>query len=159
MLERLFPRVIDNTYRGHPAGYWLLAPSVVFKLVIGFNSAVMPGRIASTADAIPLASYPASAAEAVTSLFALGGLDLAVLALFGALALIRYRAMIPLAYLLLLLDQAGTRLLLMIHPIVRSTAASAGPPINLILTAALVAGLLLSLVGRRDSSRSAPVSA
>jgi hypothetical protein len=159
MLERLFPRAIDNTYRGHPVGYWLLVPSVAFKLVIGVNSAVMPAAIASTADAIPLATYPASAADAVTSLFALGGLDLLILALFGAIALVRYRAMIPLAYLLLLLDQLGTRVLLTLHPIARSTTTSAGPPINLILTAALALGLLLSLIGRRWTSRSAPALA
>lgn len=150
MLNRIFPRQFDNHYRGHWLAIWLLAPIVALRLVIGTNSILNTRFVATSADGIPLSSFDAAGAQAVISLFALLGLFQLLLALQGVVVLIRYRAMIPLFYLLLLIHQLGGRALALAHPIAQSGASSAqiGSAIVLALLAITLAGFVLSLLGR-----------
>jgi hypothetical protein len=74
-----------------------------------------------------------------------------VLGLLGLIALVRYRAMLPLMYLFLLIEQLGRKALSVIHldsPIV-SAALSPANLINWGFLAAIVIGLVLSIQTRR----------
>jgi hypothetical protein len=145
MLNRIFPEKFDNAYRGHWLGLWLFVAIVAVRLAIGVNSILNTRLVATGPDAIPLASYDAGAQQAVLSLFALLGLSLVLFGLPGAVALIRYRTMIPFLYLLLLIQQLGGRVLSLMHPIATSGASGAGSAIMLVLLAATVFGFFLSL--------------
>jgi len=69
----------------------------------------------------------------------------------GVMALIRYRAMIPFIYLLLLALQLGSKALLLLHPAIRSIGhnTAAGSAVILGLIAMLLTGFVLSLLGER----------
>jgi DMSO reductase anchor subunit len=150
MLGLLFPRVIDNRFRGQWPGYGLLAPVLFLKLGIALGSILTPGN-ANKADAIDASSYSAAALrDAMTSTALLGLLHLCI-GLFGVLAMIRYRAMIPLIYLWLLIEFLGRRVVLDLYPIARTGGLSAGSIIDMILLAMLVLGLALSVWRRRDA--------
>ena len=148
MFDRLFPKQLDNSFRGYRLAIWLFVPIILLKTVIGVNSIVMTRQVASSADGIPLDSYGAAAAQAVIALFALLGLWQLILALIAFAALLRYRAMIPFLYLVLLIQMLGNRALNFLHPIAK--AASSGPApgsyLSLGLLAATVLGLLLSVL-------------
>ena len=155
MLARIFPRQADNaSYRGHWLAIWVLAPIVLLRFLMGFNSVFYTRLIATSADGIPLDSYDAAAAQVVIALFALLGLYLLLFALLGLVVLIRYRAMIPLMYLLLLLQQLGSRALAFAHPIGGATSPAASAIVIGIL-ALTVIGLVLSL----QSKAAAPARA
>src|SRR5689334_21985929 len=98
MLERIFPRQFDNNYRGLWLAVWLLVPLMLVKAVQGANSMIMTRMVLSGADGIPVDQYAADAAGAVVALFALLGMYVMVVPVLGVIALIRYRAMIPLIY-------------------------------------------------------------
>jgi hypothetical protein len=161
MLSRLFPKQIDNTYRGYQLAIWLYVPIVIVKLLMGLNVSGMNPWIANryiaeNADSIPLASYGAEAASTVMFLFASWGLALFVLSLLGVVVLIRYRAMIPLMFLLLSIEQIGRKGISLVNPVVRAVETggiSPGVLINWGLTAVLVIGLVLSLAGPRKAHR------
>lgn len=150
MLDRLLPRQADNAYRGHRLALWLLGALVVFKCGIGFGT-LFNGRAAAIgADGIPLDSFGAAGAQAFVALFAAWGLAQVVLNLIAALALVRYRALVPLMFALLLLEHLGRRLVFRILPLPRSGT----PPgfwINLALVALMIVGLALSLWNRSDA--------
>jgi hypothetical protein len=148
MLNRIFPAEFDHCYRGNKIAYWLLIPILLMKTVIGINSIVIGRTVAQSADGIPLDTFTAHGAEAVVSLFALWGLSQLMLCGVGILAVIRYRSMVPLIYLLLLVEAVGRRWILFVKPIVK-TGTTAGAPINLILIALMILGLVLSLRGER----------
>ncbi|HEY5008676.1 MAG TPA: hypothetical protein VII42_11770, partial [Caulobacteraceae bacterium] len=86
----------------------------------------------------------------VVSLFALLGLFQLLLGLQGAVVLVRYRAMIPLMYLLLLAQQLGSRAVALARPMAESGASGAhlGSAIVLAVLAMTVVGLVLSLLGK-----------
>lgn len=159
MLTRLFPRQIDNDYRGRKLAIWLLAPLALVKLlqgasVAGLNPWSTSRRILETADGVPVGTFPAEAASHLVFLFAAWGLGIFILGLLGVVVLLRYRAMIPLMYLLLLIEQLGRKALSTIHlgsPFM-SLEANAANLINWGFLAVIVIGFLASLSGRRSRS-------
>jgi hypothetical protein len=149
MLDRIFPRQFDNVYRGHRLAIWLFVPVVLVKAAQGANSVINPHLVMTTADGIPVDSFNAAGAEAAVALFALLGLYLLILPLVSAVAVIRYRTMIPFMYLMLLIVQVGSFVLRFAHPIVRSTAYNAMPIglyINLGFLALMLVGFVLSIL-------------
>jgi hypothetical protein len=158
MLSRLFPKQFDNAYRGHVLALWLFAPLVVIKLLMGFNvSGMNPWidnrYIATSVDGIPLESYSPDAASTFMFMFASWGLILFVLGLLGLVALVRYRAMVPLLYVLLAVEQFGRFYLTKLHPIARAVKSEAISPSALFnwgLMAALALGLILAFLPRRN---------
>lgn len=156
MLSRVFPKTIDNTYRGLWPGLVLFGLLLFVKAAMGTNSIINTANIASGADGIPLDQYGVGGAQAVLALFALIGFATLILVLLCVIALVRYRAMIPLMFLVLLIEHAGRRALIMANPIER---ADGGAPIafyiNLGLTIALVLGFLFSIIGKKYAAPAA----
>lgn len=151
MFGRIFPRQFDNVYRGHWLGLVIFAIVVLLRGVQGFNCMVMPHTVITGADAIPIDTFGAAAAQTTVGLFAMLGIMLAVLSLIGLVALVRYRSMIPFLFLTFLVVQIAGRILLLVYPLTREVNASngyAGHPIgwwfNLGLLAITAIGLLLS---------------
>ena len=150
MLGLLFPRVIDNRFRGQWLGYWFMAPLMVVKTGIGVVSILNPGH-ANQADAIDLSSYSAAALrDAMTSTALLGLLHLAI-AVFCVLAWVRYQAMVPLIYLWLLAEFLARRGVLEAYPMARTPGPATGSMVNLVLLSMMVLGFALSLWPRRDA--------
>ncbi|MFN2385050.1 MAG: hypothetical protein ABR576_01970 [Thermoanaerobaculia bacterium] len=100
--------------------------------------------VASSADGIPMDTYPPAAAGTIVSLFALLGLSRLMISLLGLLVLVRYRSMIPLMFALLLLEHLSARLVRLFIPIVRTGTPPAGV-INLALLGLMIVGFALSL--------------
>ncbi len=157
MLGRLFPRQIDNTYQGHVLAIWLFVPVVLLKTLMGFNVAGLNPWVGSrfilqTADGVPVDTFPPEAASISVFLFASWGLALLVLALLAILSLVRYRAMLPLMFLALSVEQIGRKVLSTVHlpPAPEQDGVSASALINGGLTAALAVGLILSLLKVRS---------
>lgn len=161
MLSRLLPRQLDNTYQGYTLALWLLVPIVVVKFLMGVNVAglnpwVSNRDVLRTVDGIPLDTFGADATSTVVFLFASWGLALLLLSVLGIAALLRYRAMIPLMYLMLAIEQIGRTELSRLNSIARAVGpggVSPGTLINWGLAAALVIGLVLSLAAPRKGAR------
>jgi hypothetical protein len=154
MLSLLFPRQIDNTFRGWRLGLWLFVPVLIVRLGIAFQSAFNARDTAMHADGIPLGQLGAMGGDEAVALFALLGLGGLILALLGVLVLLRYRAMIPLMYLLFLLSQFGTKLLNSYHPTISGGARMAGSGISMAsivvytLLGMMIVGFAASLIPR-----------
>jgi len=68
----------------------------------------------------------------------------------GILVLIRYRALVPLLYVVFILEHLCRKLALLLLPIER-VGGSGGANVNLVILAILIVGLCLSLWRRSDS--------
>jgi hypothetical protein len=149
MLHQLLPPRIDNAYRGHTLALWLFGLLVLMKGGIALGT-IFNGRSAAiSADGIPLDTFTPAGEQAFVSLLAAWGLSQFVLNLIGLLVLVRYRAMIPFMFALLLLEHLGRRLVFWILPIVR-TEMSPGFFVNLLFVAVMIVGLVLSLWRQDD---------
>lgn len=152
MLSRIFPRQFDNTYRGYRVAIWLFVPIVLVNLIIGANT-MLNTRELLQAEGIPLASYDDAPVRVILKGFKSWGLGHVLLYSLGLLALLRYRAMVPLMYLVFTLENLGRKVVQSSNPfqvMTKSGELSIGAMINLTLLATLVVGFALSLGGRRD---------
>ncbi len=144
MFSQFLPERIDNAYRGHRLALWLFGAVVFMKTSIGLGT-IFNGRTAAiSADAIPLDTFPPAAAQAFLSVFAIWGFAQVMLGLLCMLALVRYRALVPFLFALLLLEHLGRKLILFVMPIAK-TGTPPGLFINLALVAVMIVGLVLSL--------------
>lgn len=153
----LFPKTIDNVYRGHWLALVLFAPVLLFKSIIGFNVAglnptITTARILISADGVPLDSYPADAVAEIVYASASWGFVMVLLALVAVLALLRWRALSPFVILLFTAEQGfrQTRAVLerMAEPAAEA-ARSLGFYINWGFTIALVLALALAVIPRK----------
>ena len=158
MLQRIFPNQFDNRFDGHRLALWLLGGLVALKLVMSMNSILNTASVAAGADGFPLASYGVAAARAVLMLFALMSLGQLMLAVLGLVALIRYRAMVPLVYAVLLLEHVARRLIVQAYDVDRSSSAPVGFNINIALLGLLTAGFALALWPRTRRSSAATLA-
>jgi len=149
MLNLLFPAQIDNRFRGQIAGIWVFGVLVALKLAIGFNSIFMGRQVAQGADGIPLDKFTPEAANEIVSIFALLGLLHVTMALLCVIALVRYRAMIPLLLALLLIERFARYAIVHFLPGVPPVQSAPGSIMGLILPALMIGGLLLSLWTRK----------
>lgn len=159
MWNRLFPKQIDNAYRGHPLAIWILGLVLAGRIAMGLNGTFNTRFVAMSADGIPLDSYAAGAAATTIALFALLALTNLVAGFLGIAVLIRWRAMIPFLYLLMLFQSVANRIILYVHPIARSGAQ--GEQIGTLFVLGLMAltaiGFALSLLdSRRETEANAP---
>jgi hypothetical protein len=154
MLNRVFPQRFDNDYRAHKLALWLFIPIALMKVGISVSSIFDTYNVVRSADGIPIDTFTSGGAEAVVSVTTLLGLSQFLLASLGVLALVRYRAMIPLMYVLLLVEYLAKKWILLVKPIVR-TGTSPSTYVNLVLIVLLVAGLVLSLRTRSSDGTTA----
>lgn len=148
MIDQILPSSIDNTYRGHKLAFLPFGLLVLLKLTVGLNSIFRGYLVMTTADGIPLDTFPAAATQSLISLWALLGLSHVVMALLCLLVAIRYRSMIPFMFALLLVQQLAGRLIAHYLPLV-TTGKPPGFIVNLTLLGLMVVGLGLSLWKRR----------
>ena len=154
MLNQLLPRQLDNRYQGHRLGLWLLGLVVFVNLGISASSMFNGRQLASSAG-IRLEALPATGAAAVVSLFGLLGLWRLVFCVLCIVVLARYRAMVPIIFALLLLEQLGRRAILgeqlgrwaVVYgmPVLRSEAA-ADSFVSLALLSMITVGLATSVL-------------
>jgi len=126
MLNRLLPSVADFTYRGSRVSLWLLGVVLFMKLAIALGAIVNGHYAASVADGIPIDSYTPEATQAFLSLFASLGLSQFMLGLLGVVLLFRYRPLVPLFLLVLLIEYLARKGINTYTPIARSGNAPGG---------------------------------
>ena len=152
MLSRIFPKQIDNDYRGYQLAVWLLALLLLMKIFAvvsasGLNPFWTSRDFLQGVEKVPLDNFGRSAADAAILLFAWWGFTALILTVLGLIAVVRYRAMIPLIYLLTVLNHIGQQMLTDSSPVVGMLGAHASRP--LIAIAVLLIGFAMSLTTPR----------
>ncbi len=144
MLKRLLPSVADFTYTGSRVSLWLLGLVLFMKLGIALGAIFNGHYAASVADGIPIDSYTPEATQAFLSLFASLGLSQFMLGLLGALLLFRYRPLVPLFLLVLLIEYLARKGISAYLPIARSGNAPGGA-INWAIFGVMLLAFVLSM--------------
>lgn len=107
MLNKILPPIIDNNYKGNKIVLWffylITTVTVVRSCIHIFKD---DGRAQSIAT-IPLDTYTQGGAEAVIFLFAYWGLSQLIMGIFYVIVALKYKSLIPLMYLTLIIEWAG----------------------------------------------------
>jgi len=154
MLERVFPTAADFTYRGSRIALWLLGVVLFVKLAIALGAIFNGHYAAAVADGIPIDTFSPQGAQAFISLFASLGLSQFMLGAFGVVLLLRYRALVPMFLLLLIVEHVARKGVAAYLPIERSGPAPGGM-INWAIFGVMVLAFILSI---REGKRARPPS-
>lgn len=149
MLERILPPQASNEYRGYKFAIWLLIAIVLLRLAMSYAALIDTRAMLQDADSIPLDRFDAGAAATVLYITKLLGLDHLLLNVVAIAVVIRWRALIPFVYLLLTVEQIARKAINMANPVPRTDAAILPVDPNLVIIAALLVGLALSLATPR----------
>jgi len=104
---RLLPDSFDNQQRGHPAALWLFYLATIVTVGRSLAHIFLADGGAQSIATVPLEQFTPEGAASVVSMFAFWGLSQLLLAFIMVLVALRYRSMIPLMYLLILLEYGG----------------------------------------------------
>ena len=153
MSARIFPVTIDNTYRGHRLGLWLLAAVVAVKVVQILSVMIDGPGIVQSADGIPLDTFPAAAAQTVVAAFIGMGISRLLLCAICAIALRRYRSVVPFLFALLAVHDVVRELAL--HAV--RTGTPVGPFVNIALIVVTIIGIGFAVPRRGTRAHEQPV--
>ena len=149
MLGRLFPKAFDNAYRGHWLALVILGLLLFLRLAQTGAGLVDPVLISRGADGILFDTFNAPAQAAFAYVFRLLSFLNILVCLIGVLALVRYRAMVPLIYLVLFVLLAGQKVMGLLYPIPRAPEAAGGMVVFAMLAVTLLGGILSMMDTRR----------
>ena len=153
MFGHLFPKELDNAYRGYWLALVILGLLLFLRLAQTGMGVVDPVLVIRGPDGILFDTFNAPAQAAFTYVFRLLCFLNILVCLIGVLALVRYRAMVPLIYLVLLVLLAGQKVLGLLYPIPRAPGAPGGM-IVLAMLAVTLLGFLLSVLDIRKKQAS-----
>ena len=104
MIDKMFPKQLNNDYNGHALAKWvfvlLTTVTIVRSLIHMFSS---DGGAQSIAT-IPLNSFTQGGAAAVVLIFSMWGLSQLLIGFVFVVVLWRYKAFIPFMYLLIIIE-------------------------------------------------------
>lgn len=104
MIQKILPPVIDNDYKGHKIALWFFYLITIVTIVRSCIHMFKDDGGAQSIATIPLDSYVNGGAEAVIFIFAYWGLSQLMFGLLQGIVALKYKSMIPLMYLFLLLE-------------------------------------------------------
>lgn len=154
MLDRLFPKVVDDRFEGRRAALWILWLLAALMLIVGTRSILFTEAVAVGADGIPIHSFGPVGARTTLMLFALDSVGTLTMGLLSVAVLTRWKALVPFLYLLLLCGQNVRRIIIQAYAIPRADGSIGGIWLILFVLGLLSLGLILSLVRARPSAAS-----
>ncbi|QSX78875.1 hypothetical protein [Agrilutibacter solisilvae] len=144
MLKPILPAVVDNRLPGPALAVWLFVPQVFMKLALGMTHILRADGGAQSISRMPLDTYPDGAAQNVIALMARMGLEQLLMGALFLVVLLRYRALIPLMYCVVVLQFVAHRLVAGMKPLALAGASGVGA-MQLVVAGLAVVGLLLAL--------------
>lgn len=147
---RLLPRRITARYGGAPWIVPVFALLVLLTLVRSVLHIVLPDGGAESIATIALSGYSEAARGAVIHIFSLWGLSQLLLGAIYLIVLLRYRSLVPLMLLTMLVEYSARLLLGQLKP-VETVGTAPGAIGNIVLPPVLVLIFVLSLIPRRTN--------
>jgi hypothetical protein len=107
MLEKLFPKTIDNYYRGMSIAKWFFVAMTVLTISRSLAHIFLPDGGAHSIATIPLDAFTSEAAVVIIGMFAQWGLTQLMFGLIYVLVLWRYQSLIPLMWIFIFFEWMG----------------------------------------------------
>ncbi|NIR93926.1 MAG: hypothetical protein GWO08_09670 [Gammaproteobacteria bacterium] len=149
MIEKLFPKNIDNQYRGISIAKWVFVAMTVLTVCRSLAHIFLPDGGAQSIATIPLDGFTSSGAMVVIGMFSQWGLTQLMFGLLYVLVIWRYQSMIPLMWLFILFEWTG-RLLLGFYKPFETVGTAPGAIGNMIIPVVALVMLVLSLMTRQE---------
>lgn len=143
-MSKILPTEIDNSFSGYKISLWFFYLITVMTLVRSLMHILISDGGAQSIATIPLDSFTDTGAAVVVGIFAYWGLSQVMFGVMQLIVAINYKALIPLMYLMLILEWGG-RLLLGAYKPIETIGQAPGGIGNLILPIVCLIMFFLSI--------------
>jgi hypothetical protein len=116
MIDKLFPQPVTNEYQGQAVAKWVFALLTMLTIARSLAHILLPDGGAQSIATIPLDAFTPNGAATAVHLFALWGVSQLLLGLLYLVVLWRYQSLIPLMYLLIIIEYTARLLLTVAKP-------------------------------------------
>ena len=144
MLEKLFPKNIDNQYRGMSIAKWLFVAMTILTVGRSLAHMFLPDGGAQSIATIPLDAFSSEASMVIIGMFAQWGLTQLMFGMLYVLVIWRYQSLIPLMWTFIFFEWTG-RLLLGFYKPFETVGQAPGGIGNMIFPVLALVMLVLSL--------------
>ena len=150
MFEKLFPKAIDNQYRGLSIAKWTFVAMTILTVSRSLAHMFLPDGGAQSIATIALDAFSPVAASVVIGIFAYWGLSQLLFGLLYVLVLWHYQSLIPLMWAFLFIEWTG-RLLLGFYKPIETVGQAPGGIGNWIFPIVSLVMLVLSLMSKKNN--------
>lgn len=147
MLENIFPKQLNNDYRGSSISKWAFILITAVTIVRSLIHMFAPDGGAQSIATIPLEGFTIDGASTAVLVFALWGLSQLIIGIIYIVVLWRYQAMIPFMYLLIIVEY-GMRIVLGVIKPIETTGTAPGAIGNFIIVPLAVVMFFMSFRNR-----------
>jgi hypothetical protein len=150
MFEKIFPKTIDNQYRGMPIAKWLFVAMTILTVARSLAHIFLPDGGAQSIATIAINTFSPTASAVIIGMFAYWGLSQLLFGLLFALVLWRYQSLIPLMSLFIFVEWTG-RLLLGFYKPFETVGTAPGAIGNHVIPVLALIMLVLALIEQKKS--------
>ena len=144
MLEKIFPKTIDNQYRGLVIAKWVFVAMTILTVGRSLAHMFLPDGGAQSIATIPMNAFSPEASTVIIGMFAQWGLTQLMFGMLYVLVIWRYQSLIPLMWSFILVEWIG-RLLIGFYKPFETVGTAPGSIGNLIFPIVALVMLVLSL--------------
>jgi len=149
IIRIIFPKQIDNNFKGYKIALYAFYALTAITLWRSQHHLFAPDGGAQTIASIPLDTFTLTGSQAVIGVFGLWGLSQLVIGLLYLLVAFRYRAMVPLMYLFMIVEYSFRAFYFPMSKPIPTAGTAPGAVINLPFVLFSVVMLILIIVGHR----------
>jgi len=150
MIEKLFPKKIDNRYSGLKIAKWVFAAMTILTIARSLAHLFLPDGGAQSIATIALNNFSAEASSVIIGIFSYWGWSQLLFGLFFVIVLWRYLSLIPLMWLFIFIEWAGRYLLETFYKPIETVGTAPGAIGNMIFPILSLVMLVLALQGQKS---------
>lgn len=126
MINRILPPIVNDNYQGHKVALWFFYLIAAVTIVRSLIHMLKDDGGAQSIATIPLDTYTDAGAATVILIFSYWGLSQLMFGIIQIIVALKYKSLIPLMYLMLILEWGGRFLISLWKPIETTGQAPAG---------------------------------
>jgi len=144
MFNKILPDTIDNTYKGNKIALWFFYLITVVTVVRSCIHIFKYDGGAQSIATIPLDTFTEGGAAVVILIFAYWGLSQLMFGIVQVIVAFKYKSLIPLMYLMLVIEWVG-RFVISLFKTIETTGQAPGGIGNMVLPFVCLAMFFLSI--------------
>ncbi len=145
MWNKLFPKTVENEYKGHILGLTLLVIYTFKSFLSGVIHMFASDGGAQSIASVALDQFSGGGAESVITMFGLWGMEQFVIGLIVLVVITRYRGLIPMMALVYVIEYAGRMAIPLFTPGLVTAHTPPGASAAIVLVPLTVTMLILTL--------------
>lgn len=145
----IFPKQMDNQFKGYKIALYAFYILTAVTLWRSQHHLFAADGGAQSIASIPVDTFTQAGAQAVIGVFGLWGLSQLIIGIIYLLIALRYRAIVPLMYVLMIVEYSFRAFYFPVAKPIPTTGTAPGAVINLLFILFSVVMLILIVVGHR----------